>query len=117
MTDEADILLGVLTSWGKSIKLRTRSRTPYDEATGDVTETATDTTIRGAFLNFRDSLIDGQTIRRGDRRVILPGRDLAVEPQPEVNQIVDGTTVYQVVDVKRHEARGDVVAYTLQVRR
>ncbi|MFO0271366.1 MAG: hypothetical protein ACK53W_12630 [Gemmatimonadota bacterium] len=117
MTDEADILLGVLSEWGKPIKLRTLANGTYDETTGNVVQTPTDRTVRGAIISYRDNLIDGSSIKRGDRRVIIPARDLTVEPEPETYQVVDGSTVYQVVDVKRHEARGSIVAYTMQVRR
>jgi hypothetical protein len=64
--------------------------------------------------DYRDSQIDGTTIKRGDRRVLLLGDTIAggAVPQPSDKITAEGK-MYDVVNVTRDP---DAAAYTCQVR-
>ena len=112
--------LRLLTSFGKSITLRSMTAGTYDTTTGTVSAaTETDATRKAVFLDFKQfasgqKLRDGSLIQSGDRRCLLDADGTA--PTYD-SQIVDGATKYTIWDIKEVNPAGTPVLYDLVVRR
>lgn len=78
---------------------------------------AEQTTV-GAFFNYKQSLINGETIRTGDQQVYMPAADDSGQPlTPEVGgQIKRGTEVWNIVNVSPLKPADAVVLFEAQVR-
>jgi hypothetical protein len=104
---------------GIVLTLRKRAASAYDSNTGSVTQTNTDYTVRGYFYDYTPDMIDGQSILRGDRRVVLDNRLVngSVTPQPDAtDQIIglgDTVNIVKVMEIKSGSA---TMCYLLQVR-
>ena len=101
---------------GRAMVLRKRTAGAYDPATGVAAITTEDHNVIGAEFDFPALLIDGTTIQRGDKKIILAADGMTVEP--DVDDVVLVATVPRnVVSVKAINPAGTVVVYILQVRK
>ena len=76
-------------------------------------------TVNAVWLDYRERQIDGQQIKRGDQRVLVPALDLVgVNPSPSTDYLtrVDGTR-WKVKDVKILQPNEDRILMTLQCRK
>ena len=82
--------------------------------------TSLETDVNAVWLNFKTSLIDGQRIKKADRRVLIAAADLPVnfQPNPEKDTLVriDGSR-WQVKDVDTLAPNEELIMHTLQCRR
>ena len=78
---------------------------------------AADKRIPSRLLDYGTKLIDGDMIKRGDKKITIAAADLAFDPD-EQDQIIlaDGTTL-TVVGAVAARLDGDPVTWDLQVRR
>ena len=101
---------------GKALTLRKVTEGTYDPETGEMSAASTsDTSVVGVLYDYADEDIDGTRIQMGDRRCLIKAKSLSVAPESG-DRIVDGSTVYTVVRIKKHEAGGVVSGYNMQVR-
>lgn len=104
---------------GISLTLRKRAASAYDNDTGTVTQTNTDYTVRGYFYDYTPDMIDGNSVLRGDRRVVLDSllTNGSATPEPDAtDQIIglgDTVNVVKVMEIKSGSAS---MCYLLQVR-
>jgi hypothetical protein len=104
---------------GIALTLRKRAAGAYDDASGTVTNTNTDYAVRGYFYDYTPDMIDGNSILRGDRRVVLDSKLLNGQPTPEpdaTDQIIglgDTVNIVKVMEIKSGRA---TMCYQLQVR-
>ena len=104
---------------GLSLTLRKRSAGAYNEATGAVTTTDTDYVVRGYFYDYTPDMVDGQSVLRGDRRVVLDSKLVngSNTPEPDAtDQIIglgDTVNIVKVMEIKSGSA---TMCYQLQVR-
>ena len=104
----------LLKTHGYDISL-TRSNVDgsYDTSTGKVSGgTTTSATVRGVFIDYRESDIDGTSILADDRKLLLQARGL--ELTPENGDALDGDV--QVISVRTIKSGSTIVAYTCQTR-
>lgn len=87
----------------------------YNPATGQLNGTAfTDYTLKGYFFNFDLLEIDGTSVARGDRKLLIYAGDL---PKPSPGDTFTGSgDKVSVVSVREVISRGSVLVYILQVR-
>ena len=73
----------LLATHGYDISLkRTNSGGAYDTTTGKVSGgTTISATVRGVFIDYRESDIDGTSILADDRKLLLQARGLAMTPE------------------------------------
>ena len=104
---------------GISLTLRKRASSAYDSDTGSVTQTNTDYTVRGYFYDYTPDMVDGNSILRGDRRVVLDSKLIngSATPAPDAtDQIIglgDTVNIVKVMEIKSGSA---TMCYQLQVR-
>lgn len=104
---------------GIVLTLRKRAAGAYDNDTGTVTTTNTDYAVRGYFYDYTPDMVDGQSILRGDRRVVLDSVLVSGTSTPEpdaTDQIIglgDTVNIVKVMEIKSGSA---TMCYQLQVR-
>jgi len=104
---------------GMALTLRKRAAGAYNDDTGSVTTTNTDYAVRGYFYDYTPDMVDGQSILRGDRRVVLDSVLIAgtATPEPDAtDQIIglgDTVNIVKVMEIKSGSA---TMCYQLQVR-
>ncbi len=104
---------------GIALTLRKRAAGAYNVATGTVTTTNTDYAVRGYFYDYTPDMIDGNSILRGDRRVVLDSvlTNGTATPEPDAtDQIIglgDTVNIVKVMEIKSGSA---TMCYQLQVR-
>lgn len=104
---------------GMALTLRKRAAGAYNDDTGSVTTTNTDYAVRGYFYDYTPDMVDGQSILRGDRRVVLDSVLISgtATPEPDAtDQIIglgDTVNIVKVMEIKSGSA---TMCYQLQVR-
>ena len=104
---------------GIALTLRKRAAGAYNVATGTVTTTNTDYAVRGYFYDYTPDMIDGNSILRGDCRVVLDSvlTNGTATPEPDAtDQIIglgDTVNIVKVMEIKSGSA---TMCYQLQVR-
>ena len=104
---------------GIALTLRKRAAGAYDNDLGTVTTTNTDYAVRGYFYDYTPDMIDGNSILRGDRRVVLDSvlTNGTATPEPDAtDQIIglgDTVNIVKVMEIKSGSA---TMCYQLQVR-
>jgi hypothetical protein len=104
---------------GVALTLRKRAASAYNNDTGTVTTTNTDYAVRGYFYDYTPDMIDGNSILRGDRRVVLDCKltNGTNTPEPDAtDQIIglgDTVNIVKVMEIKSGSA---TMCYLLQVR-
>jgi hypothetical protein len=73
--------------------------------------------VKIAVMDFRLQDIDGNLIRRNDKRVLMSAKNLSITPDMETDQLVIGAEVYQIKNIITIQPGDLVVLYDLQVRR
>lgn len=104
---------------GIALTLRKRAASAYNDATGTVTTTDTDYALKGYFYDYTPDMIDGNSILRGDRKVVLDNTltNGSATPEPDAtDQIIglgDTVNIVKVMEIKSGSA---TMCYQLQVR-
>ena len=104
---------------GIALTLRKRAAGAYDNDLGTVTTTNTDYAVRGYFYDYTPDMVDGNSILRGDRRVVLDSAltNGTATPEPDAtDQIIglgDTVNIVKVMEIKSGSA---TMCYQLQVR-
>lgn len=123
LTIPADLRDGVeevLQELGHTINLRVSSGGVLDvnnPGAGQSPQIDTLYPFEGFIYMYDDYYVDGTTVQRGDRLCLVDLKGLPEDLLPEVgNDIVDGTSVYNVVATNLPEASGIPVIAILQLR-
>lgn len=104
---------------GMALTLRKRAAGSYDSDLGTVTTTNTDYAVRGYFYDYTPDMIDGNSILRGDRRVVLDSLLIngTATPEPDAtDQIVGLGDTVNIVKVMEIKSGSSTMCYQLQVR-
>lgn len=104
---------------GISLTLRKRAASAYDNDTGTITQTNTDYTVRGYFYDYTPDMVDGESILRGDRRVVLDCKQTnnSATPEPDAtDQIIGLGDTVNIVKVMEIKSSTNTMCYLLQVR-
>lgn len=104
---------------GIVLTLRKRAASAYDNDLGTVTTTNTDYAVRGYFYDYTPDMIDGNSILRGDRRVVLDCKltNGTNTPEPDAtDQIIGLGDTVNIVKVMEIKSGSNTMCYLLQVR-
>ena len=100
----------LLTKFGRAVTITTYTTGTYNTATGAATSSSIDTATIGAVFSYKDSLIDGALIKRGDKYMLCPIAALVGD------RVTIGTVIYSVIDVKEINPGGTPVMYKFNIR-
>lgn len=115
MTTLAQDALDLLSDMGETLTLKKVSTGSYDPSTGSATETTTDYSVTGTFINYKQGHIDGSLIQRGDRKALIAAKGLTVDPAID-DKITGVDDSVRVVAVQKIREGGSTVAFFCQVR-
>ncbi len=104
---------------GIALTLRKRAAGAYDNDLGTVPTTNTDYAVRGYFYDYTPDMIDGNSILRGDRRVVLDSAltNGSATPEPDAtDQIIGLGDTVNIVKVMEIKSGSGTMCYLLQVR-
>ncbi|TGE04631.1 hypothetical protein [Hymenobacter fodinae] len=102
----------MIAEFGRDITLLNRQLGAYDPRTHTMADAVdTSRTVKAVFTDYKDSEIDGEIIRRGDKRCLVAG---AVSPK-EI--IVDGDDQYAIVTIEVVQPGDTLILSKVQVRR
>jgi hypothetical protein len=104
---------------GIALTRRKRAASAYSDATGTVTTTNTDYALRGYFYDYTPDMVDGESILRGDRRVVLDNKltNGSATPEPDAtDQIIGLGDTVNIVKVMEIKSGSGTMCYLLQVR-
>lgn len=110
---------------GRTFTITRTTPGAYNEADGSTGAATTQQwTTRGLLLNFRDGLIDGTVIKKGDRKLFLKLKGSTYEAAEQdvvtagtAAQAASATERYAVANHKRIELGGTAIIFIMQVRR
>lgn len=105
----------LLTKFGRPVTLIKTTTGEYDPATGTVSQSTSSFPAVAADFAYELRDIDGTTIQRGDKRMLM-APDVAQAPaNGDVVQV--GGESWSVISVDTLAPAGEPVLYTLQVRK
>ena len=121
MTDyqkTAENALRMIASKGRAIAFSYMSEEHvYDPATDTFTEgEAYSKEVKGVFTGFATKDIDGEIIRRSDKRVLVAAASLKDLPLPE-GALTDGNESYIIINTEVLQPGDTPLLYMIQVRR
>lgn len=119
MAFDPSTLRQMIREHGLPLTLRKRAAGAYDNDTGSVTTTNTDYAVRGYFYDFTPDMLDGESILRGDRRVVLDSKLIngSATPEPDAtDQIIGLGDTVNIVKVMEIKSGSNTMCYLLQVR-
>jgi hypothetical protein len=100
----------LLSKFGQAITITRYSSSSYNPATSSASLTGTDTITVGAIFSYKDSMIDGALIKRGDKYLLCPViADVG-------DKVTIATVKYSVIDVKSINPAGTPVMYKFNLR-
>lgn len=112
-------LRALINEHGIVLTLRKRSAGAYNNDTGTVTQTNTDYSVRGYFYDYTPDMVDGNSILRGDRRVVVDCKltNGQATPEPDAtDQIIGLGDTVDIVRVMEIKSGAGTMCYLLQVR-
>jgi hypothetical protein len=105
----------LLEEFGTTHRLISSTAVVSDPVNGTVVPGGTTTTdVLAVIVDYEDKLVDGTTIRRGDRQALVQA---VVEPKQGDTFREPGGRVWSVEDVDAVNPAGLALLYTLQLRR
>tara|TARA_R100001460_G_scaffold56800_1_gene96536 strand:+ start:166 stop:522 length:357 start_codon:yes stop_codon:yes gene_type:complete len=104
----------VINKFGADVTIRYVSAGAYDTATGTVTETASDTSIKGVIEGISFTEVD-ELIKTSDKRLTVAAEDLATVPAPKDRVVIDSVE-YQIITVNTVEQESTAITHELILR-
>ena len=104
----------LMAKFGGTATIRRVVAGAYNPTTGTVSETTTDTAVRGVLedVNLREV---NDLIQAGDKRLLIAAADIATAPTAADEAIIEGVT-YQTVQVRTIEQDNTAITYELILR-
>lgn len=112
-------LLKLVQDFGEDVTLRKRVSGAYNNATGVVTTTNTDYVVKAYFYDYVPNMIDGNSIVKDDRKVVLGNKLVngSDTPEPDVGDQIAGLNgIVNIIKVTEIRSSGGTMCYILQVR-
>lgn len=108
----SDAVKNLLEKYGSDLTVTRVASVSYDPSTGVATPAAaTNPTLRGVFVNYMDSEIDGSLVQQGDRKLLVSLSGSTTTPQKG-----DQVGGMRIVSVRTFAPNGTAIAWTCQAR-
>ncbi|AEP08892.1 hypothetical protein [Micavibrio aeruginosavorus] len=103
---------------GREITVRRPGEGQVYDPSNDTFTAATpvDETVKALFTNFSKNDVDGEKIKRTDKRVLIAGASLDMAPDTD-HKIIDGGVTYNVINTDVVQPGDTVLLYMVQVRK
>ena len=112
----AAMALRLIQKKGRTVTLRTKSGT-YNPDTDDFSsQTEDDASVKAVFTNYSNSQIDGELVRRGDKRLLMAALGLESSPSGR-DQVIDGDDTYKIISFETIQPGDTPILYKVQVRK
>lgn len=104
----------LMAKFGGTATIRRVVTGAYNPTTGTVSETTTDTVVRGVLedVNLREV---NDLIQAGDKRLLIAAADISSAPTTADEVLISGTT-HQVIEVRTIEQDNTAITYELILR-
>ena len=104
----------LMSKFGGLVTIRRIAPGTYNATTGIISETATDTTIRGTLQDVNKREVN-ELVQAGDKRLIIAAADLANAPTA-TDKVLISSVVHQVINVITIEQDNLPITYELILR-
>lgn len=104
---------------GVVFTLRKRAASAYNVTTGTVSQTNTDTSVRGYLYNNKLDALSGANLQGGKSSICLSGLTTGgiITPEPDAtDQIVAGSLVYDILSVQAIRSGSVTLCYLLTLK-
>jgi hypothetical protein len=104
----------LMSKFGGTATIRRVVTGAYNPTTGTVSETTTDTTVRGVLedVNLREA---NDLIQANDKRLLIAAADIA-NPPTTADEVLIGAITHQVIEVRTIEQDNTPITYELILR-
>jgi hypothetical protein len=103
----------LMEDFGSTLTVTRSTPGTYAPSTGAMTGATISTfTVRGVFINYTDSNVDGTVVRMGDRRLLVAATGAGGTPA-----VGDRVSGLQVIDVRTIAPNGVAIAWACQMRK
>jgi hypothetical protein len=104
----------VITKFGGDVTVRYVTAGSYNTTTGAITESQSDTTIKGVLedVNLREV---NELVQAGDKRLTVAADDLATAPETK-DRVVISSVVHQIIRVETTEQDNTAITHELILR-
>ncbi len=99
---------------GVDVTLRRITLGSYNTSTGEIAETASDSTIKGVFEEVRQREVNG-LVQADDRKCVISAASVSNIPTTK-DKIIHNSVTYQVISVKTVSQAGVNLTYELVLR-
>jgi len=104
----------VIATFGGDVTVRYVSAGSYNATTGAITETTSDTNVKGVLEDVSVREVN-ELIQQGDKRLTVAATDLASAPETK-DRVVISTVVHQIIRVETTEQDNTAITHELILR-
>lgn len=104
----------VIGKLGGDVTIRYVSAGAYNTTTGAITETISDTNIKGVLEDVNAREVN-ELVQAGDKKLTVAANDLATAPETK-DRVVIGSVVHQIIRAETIEQDNTAVVYELTLR-
>ena len=104
----------VIATFGGDVTVRYVSAGTYNATTGAITETASDTSVKGVLEDVSVREVN-ELVQQGDKRLTIAAKDLPSAPETK-DRVVISTIVHQIIRVETTEQDNTAITHELILR-
>ena len=104
----------VVTKFGGDVTVRIVTAGAYDTSDGTISETESDTTIKGILEDVSLREVN-ELVQAGDKRLTVAADDLTTAPETK-DRVVISSVVHQIIRVETREQDNTAITYELILR-
>mgnify|MGYP003123378925 CR=1 FL=1 len=110
----AKVASTLIGKFGADVTVRFVTAGAYNTTTGTLTETTSDTAVKGIVDNIGNREVEGLT-KTTDKRLTVAADDLATVPSPK-DRVVISSVEYQIISINTQEQEGTPITYEIILR-
>ena len=104
----------LITKFGGDVTVRIVTAGAYDTSDGTISETESDTTIKGILVDVNLREVN-ELVQAGDKRLTVAADDLTTAPETK-DRVVISSVVHQIIRVETTEQDNTAITYELILR-
>tara|TARA_Y100000004_G_C8871864_1_gene393667 strand:- start:559 stop:915 length:357 start_codon:yes stop_codon:yes gene_type:complete len=104
----------VIDALGADVTIRYVTGGAYDTSDGTITETTSDTAIKGVVQGIRQNEVN-DLVQASDKRLIVAAKELETAPETK-DRVVISSVVHQIVEVQTIDQDNTAITYELILR-